>query len=450
MNLGERLKEARLAAGMKQEELAAQLGVSRQTISNWENERSAPDIGSAVKLGKLYNTSLDALLSGEEVIRHFEDLAAKRRSFWQRILEGSLLLELLGIFLAGQGYDWLGLGVFAVGFVGVFLALAMHLKVFDHTRGEIVRGYLALTINITVLLAQLLGIFPEGIGWELAVTLIQLGTCILLLSAGVCIFDWLGKRVWLFVALYLGLRLLMWGNLAKDQGLMIGENPFFREFRVAEVVYPEEGPQYEHVWIDLPDEDQMYIAWDGVNKEKIGSFTYTPPSQGDTARGIWILTPEETPNAQYRMVLDENGELLLSYSEQEQLQWKWKLKEDPYTARITVENAWFTGDTHLIWYPEDAADPQPWYGRTPDVPGTAKLTIRVENPEEERLPLLEEYHGGGKTERKRYTLSPNPFGTYDLELATRYDGEEEYALYRIPYAGGEYRFILTYGYAPGQ
>ena len=36
MDLGQRLKEARLAAGMKQEELAARLGVSRQTISNWE------------------------------------------------------------------------------------------------------------------------------------------------------------------------------------------------------------------------------------------------------------------------------------------------------------------------------------------------------------------------------------------------------------------------------
>ena len=66
-----------------------------------------------MKLGKLYNTSLDTLLSGEEVIRHFADLAEKRRSFWQRVLEAGLLLELLGIFLAGQGYDWLGVGVFA-------------------------------------------------------------------------------------------------------------------------------------------------------------------------------------------------------------------------------------------------------------------------------------------------------------------------------------------------
>ena len=54
MKLGQKLKEARLNAGLKQEELAKQLGVSRQTISNWENDRSYPDLGSAVKLSNLY------------------------------------------------------------------------------------------------------------------------------------------------------------------------------------------------------------------------------------------------------------------------------------------------------------------------------------------------------------------------------------------------------------
>ncbi len=443
MTLGERLKEARLSAGMKQEELAAQLGVSRQTISNWENDRSMPDVGIAVKLGKLYNTSLDSLLSGEEVIRHFEDLAAKRRKFWQRVLEAGLLVELLGIFLAGQGYDWLGIGVFAPGFIAVYVALAMHLKVFVHSRGEIIRGYLALTINITMLLAQLLGILPEGIWWDLAYAFIQLGTSILLLSAGVCTFDWLGKRMLPIFAIYFGLRLLMAGNAAQDQGLLIGNNPFFREFRVEVVLYPENGQQHENAWIDLPDEERMYIAWDGVNKEAIGTFTYTPPSEGDTAKGIWVLTPEENPTAQYRMVLAENGDLLLSYSEQEQLQWKWKLKEDPYTARITLENLYYTEEQHLVWYPDGMADPEP--RSTTDVPGTAKLTIHVENPEEERLTVVEEYHDAGQVEQETYTLSPNKWGAFEMELTTRYDGKEEYALYRIPYDGGEYRFCLTYG-----
>ena len=59
MELGEKLKEARSKAGMKQEELAQQIGVSRQTVSNWENNRSYPDIASVMKLSDLYGLSLD-------------------------------------------------------------------------------------------------------------------------------------------------------------------------------------------------------------------------------------------------------------------------------------------------------------------------------------------------------------------------------------------------------
>ena len=44
-----------------------------------------------------------------------------------------------------------------------------------------------------------------------------------------------------------------------------------------------------------------------------------------------------------------------------------------------------------------------------------------------------------------YTLPRNENGGFTLELETRYDGVEEYALYRIPYLDGEYRFTLTFG-----
>ena len=50
MEFGQKLKEARLKAGRKQEDVAKQLGVSRQTMSNWENDRSYPDLASVLKL----------------------------------------------------------------------------------------------------------------------------------------------------------------------------------------------------------------------------------------------------------------------------------------------------------------------------------------------------------------------------------------------------------------
>ena len=41
-------------------------------------------------------------------------------------------------------------------------------------------------------------------------------------------------------------------------------------------------------------------------------------------------------------------------------------------------------------------------------------------------------------------------GSFRLDLETRYDGEEEYALYRIPYKGGEFRFVLTFDVGAGK
>ena len=62
MDIGKRIQEARLNAKLTQENAAEALGVSRQTISNWENEKTYPDIVSVVKMSDLYSVSLDRLL----------------------------------------------------------------------------------------------------------------------------------------------------------------------------------------------------------------------------------------------------------------------------------------------------------------------------------------------------------------------------------------------------
>ena len=50
MELGKRIKEYRNTAQMTQEDLAEKMFVSRQTISNWENDKSYPDIHSLLML----------------------------------------------------------------------------------------------------------------------------------------------------------------------------------------------------------------------------------------------------------------------------------------------------------------------------------------------------------------------------------------------------------------
>lgn len=66
MDLSEKLKEARALAGITQEQAAEKLYVSRQTISNWENGKTYPDIISVVKMSDLYGVSLDRLLKDEK------------------------------------------------------------------------------------------------------------------------------------------------------------------------------------------------------------------------------------------------------------------------------------------------------------------------------------------------------------------------------------------------
>lgn len=74
MEIGKKLREARQCSGLTQEQVAQSLYVSRQTISNWENEKSYPDIVSVVKLSDLYSISLDELLKGDEkMLEHLEE-----------------------------------------------------------------------------------------------------------------------------------------------------------------------------------------------------------------------------------------------------------------------------------------------------------------------------------------------------------------------------------------
>ena len=62
MDIGNMLKTARSEAGMTQEKAAEALGVSRQTISNWETGKTYPDIISVIHMSDLYSISLDHLL----------------------------------------------------------------------------------------------------------------------------------------------------------------------------------------------------------------------------------------------------------------------------------------------------------------------------------------------------------------------------------------------------
>ena len=65
MELGKQIKKHRQEAHLSQEELANRVYVSRQTISNWENDKSYPDVNSLVLLSEIFQISLDKLIKGD-------------------------------------------------------------------------------------------------------------------------------------------------------------------------------------------------------------------------------------------------------------------------------------------------------------------------------------------------------------------------------------------------
>ena len=65
LTLGEKIKEQRTAHGLSQETLAETMGVSRQAVTKWETDQSAPSSEKLIALAKLFHISLDELIGNK-------------------------------------------------------------------------------------------------------------------------------------------------------------------------------------------------------------------------------------------------------------------------------------------------------------------------------------------------------------------------------------------------
>ena len=69
MSLGEQLKKLRESKGFSQEDVAKKIGVTRQAVYKWENDKSYPDIDNLILLSEMYNVTLDELIKGNQNIK---------------------------------------------------------------------------------------------------------------------------------------------------------------------------------------------------------------------------------------------------------------------------------------------------------------------------------------------------------------------------------------------
>ena len=120
MEIGVLIRNARNAAKLSQEQAAESLGVSRQTVSNWETGKTYPDIISVIRMSELYSVSLDHLLKEETSMKQtYKDYleestnvvqSNERKSKLIVILTtlGIWALSLIAFLLVHKGVDSVG------------------------------------------------------------------------------------------------------------------------------------------------------------------------------------------------------------------------------------------------------------------------------------------------------------------------------------------------------
>ena len=123
MELGKQIKEHRQEAHLSQEELANRVYVSRQTISNWENDKSYPDVNSLVLLSEIFQISLDNLIKGDigvmkEVIQKEEIEKMNRYGRIYTIMLIATAVSAVPLFM------WLGVWAFIPW--GIVWAISMY------------------------------------------------------------------------------------------------------------------------------------------------------------------------------------------------------------------------------------------------------------------------------------------------------------------------------------
>lgn len=133
MDISNQIKTRREAMGLSQEQLAEKLYVSRQTISNWERDKTYPDVQSLLMLSILFGTSIDTLVKGDvTVMEEAVERDRKRlgtRMLWLAVLMLALLV-LAFVLILSPAFAWMeetwGIGIAtAAAFLPAIAALVV-------------------------------------------------------------------------------------------------------------------------------------------------------------------------------------------------------------------------------------------------------------------------------------------------------------------------------------
>ena len=169
MEISKCIKDARQNNNISQESLAEQLGVSRQTISSWENGKSYPDLVSIIKMSDIFNISLDKMLKEDKkLVNNMQekmDTVKSNKSIVFTILFAIIIFG--GIYLIQTFVDipkidnlYLNIGVLIVFIVGVLTYLFSNVYVGKLLNQKTSNKNILKTIIVMLVIVSLFFIFP--------------------------------------------------------------------------------------------------------------------------------------------------------------------------------------------------------------------------------------------------------------------------------------------------
>lgn len=440
MEIGQKLKQKRTERNLSQEKLAAQLGVTRQTVASWEKGKTYPDIGSILKLSDLYGVSLDELLKEDaDMKKHMEKTAAFTEKLWNSLFVTAVLLLPASMLLHYWGLANLGLAAKLLSMALLLLVLVFRWRSYGWKKSELVIGLFFWTIFF---LPDLIGLTAprEEVVHGFTFEYILFGI-FLIYSYGVCFQTKLAYLltigIFFSAPVYIAISTHLPGIL--EQGITGSAGVFGKQYYVEEVLYqlPEEKTPAQ-ITLDL---DGETLVMDG---NVVGQFLKMPSESGENWM-TWKLIPEGDPAG--RITLSgrkPSGEFLqLEYRREEadisRLLWSvWLAPVEQVRFRLTQENSEYLD--LLNWYSKELVPEQIGRLSSVRVEGKAAAAIQVKEETLTQLKVVEEYHWDGQTEIREWDLEKDRTGVFLLpeELFRRYDAREQYAIYKIPWNGGEY------------
>lgn len=438
MDIGQKLKKARQKAGVTQEQIAEVIGVSRQTISNWENNRSYPDIASVLRLSEAYEVSLDELLKEADDMKKQEQTQIDfLEKYWNTMYSMAVLMFPLSRICEYYGMDSLALVLLLLGAAIFCLPRILFHRLFGGGLKNVALGILGWGLaGGSYALRILWGEFTS-LSWTMA-----LAGLVLVLY--VRHKEWSGPDRWNWHNWLVTGAILTATIIPIFSTVSVGANPdapFPHTYRVEKVLY---GDETGTPIIDLSAYGDLYlIDRSRMDSQRLGTLTYQKPAEGAQAEqlaGIWNLVPEEDAAASYRITAAENGDIIASHWREDLLQWQYCLSPVD-TLRVSGRSGGEMSGFTPRWFYADTIESYSGSLESVTIYGSGSIRFSWTDDRTQDITVTEEYFHEGQLEVREYYIPADNLG---LDLETRYDSGEQYAIYRIPYEGGEYVFRVDF------